>query len=142
MLKTQRLTHCVLFWLDSGIGAEIALQLARRGANIVVNFINESSRKRAEEVLKQVESHGVKGVLCQCDVGNIHEVPKLVKAALDLSQSGGVEIVIHKYVLPESCPMKALGPSYVMYRLADDVVLLALLWARTPPLTRSQKPCI
>ncbi|KAF2429662.1 dehydrogenase with different specificitie [Tothia fuscella] len=41
-----------------GIGAGIALELARRGANVVVTWTSESSTKSVEELISKIESIG------------------------------------------------------------------------------------
>lgn len=86
----------------SGIGAAIAIQLAKRGANVVINYTSDRSRARAEQVLSTVTAQGVKGSLCQASVTDISQLQKLVDAALSLSQTGKIEILVHKSVLPPS----------------------------------------
>lgn len=80
----------------SGIGAAIAIQLAKRGANVVVNYMTERSRQRSEDLVKTINGHGVKAVAVQADISKVPEIPKLVRAALDLSTTGKIEILVHK----------------------------------------------
>lgn len=80
----------------SGIGAAIANQLAKRGANVVVNYMTERSRQRSEELVKTINGYGVKAVAVQADISRVPEIPKLVRAALDLSTTGKIEILVHK----------------------------------------------
>ncbi len=83
--------------LFRGIGAGIAILLAKRGANIVVNYVSEGSKKRAEEVADQITKIGTRAILCQASVSNLDEIPRLVNAALKISETGKIEILIHKY---------------------------------------------
>ncbi len=62
-----------------GIGREIALQLAARGATVIVNY--RSSEHEAQEVAAAIQAAGAKAVVMQADVcktpearGMIHEV--------------------------------------------------------------------
>jgi len=64
-----------------GIGRAVALELAARGASVVVNY--NSSPDRAEEVVKQIEADGGKAVAFQADVSNFEAAGKLIKFAVE-----------------------------------------------------------
>lgn len=64
----------------------------------MVNYTSEKSRARAEAVVKQIEKHGSKALLCQGSVYVAADIAKLVDAALKLSQTGKIDILIHKFV--------------------------------------------
>ncbi len=49
-----------------GIGKEIALQLAREGSNVAINY--SKNKAAADEVVKQIKKLGVKALAIQCDV--------------------------------------------------------------------------
>lgn len=72
------------------------MRLAKRGANIVVNYVSDGSKERAEKVGKEVEASGAKAVIVKADVSKTEEIPKLVEAALKISTTGKIEILIHK----------------------------------------------
>ncbi|SPJ72514.1 related to 3-oxoacyl-[acyl-carrier-protein] reductase [Fusarium torulosum] len=80
-----------------GIGAAIAIQLGQRGANVVVNYTSDKSKQRAIDVVSKIEEAGSRGTICQASVANVKEIPKIVDAALQLSQTGKIEILVHKY---------------------------------------------
>ncbi|KAF5012658.1 hypothetical protein FDECE_1289 [Fusarium decemcellulare] len=63
-----------------GIGAGIATLLGQRGANVVANYVSDKSRERAEKV---------------ANVSIIEDLPKLVDAALKISTTGKIEILVH-----------------------------------------------
>ncbi|WP_430882824.1 3-oxoacyl-[acyl-carrier-protein] reductase [Fusibacter sp. JL216-2] len=64
-----------------GIGRAIALDFAKSGASVVVNY-NRNAEK-AEEVVKEIEAIGPKGLAVQCNVSNQEDVDGLLKATVD-----------------------------------------------------------
>lgn len=59
-----------------GIGRTIAITLAKAGYDIIINY--NSSEQRAQEVLKEVLSYGVKAMTVKCDISNELEVRQMV----------------------------------------------------------------
>ncbi|KAL3441114.1 hypothetical protein BJX65DRAFT_314146 [Aspergillus insuetus] len=78
-----------------GLGAGTAILLGKRGANVVVNYVSPGSRERAEKVAAQIEANGTKAIVCHADVSKINESQKLVDAALKISTTGKIDILIH-----------------------------------------------
>lgn len=74
-----------------GIGREIALTLARAGANVLVNYV--SDREAAEKTLADIENAGGRGVVCQCDVRDADAVKTMIKTATDAL--GGVDVLVN-----------------------------------------------
>lgn len=64
-----------------GIGRAVALELAARGAAVVVNY-NKSS-DAADEVVKAVQSSGGKAAAFQADVSDFKQAEALIKFAID-----------------------------------------------------------
>lgn len=64
-----------------GIGREIALDLARQGANVAVNF--SGSEAKANEVVDEIKALGKEAFAVKCDVSNSSEVADMVKAVID-----------------------------------------------------------
>ncbi len=64
-----------------GIGRAIALELAARGAAVIVNY-NKSSQA-ADEVVKQIQDAGGKASACQADVSDFKQAEALIKHAVD-----------------------------------------------------------
>lgn len=79
-----------------GIGAGIAVLLAKRGANVVVSYVTPSSASRAEDTAKAIKAAGTKAVIVQADVSDVSQHKKIVDAALSLSETGKIDILIHK----------------------------------------------
>lgn len=64
-----------------GIGREIALELARQGANVAVNYAG--SEAKALEVVAEIQALGREAVAIQCDVANGESVASMVKETID-----------------------------------------------------------
>jgi len=73
-----------------GIGRGVALELAARGASVVVNYANSSSH--AQEVVAEVEKIGGKAFAIQADVSKVPEITKLFEAAK--KHFGKIDIVV------------------------------------------------
>jgi 3-oxoacyl-[acyl-carrier protein] reductase len=74
-----------------GIGRAISLELARRGAAILVNYRN--SLQGAEEVVGQIQSEGGQAHPYQADVSDFKEAQSLIKAAIDTFN--GLDILVN-----------------------------------------------
>ena len=66
---------------SSGIGASVAMGLARRGANVAINF--SKSAKEADAVAAEVKKTGVKVIAVQGNVAVDADCRKLAQAARD-----------------------------------------------------------
>ncbi len=64
-----------------GIGRAIALELAARGAAVVVNY--HQSPERANEVVKTIQAGGGQAAAFQADVSQFEQAQNLVKFVLD-----------------------------------------------------------
>lgn len=76
---------------NSGIGASIALELAKQGANIVIDYI--SNPNATESLEKQISALGDKVIGVDADVTKISELQKLVDAAV--KQFGRLDILVN-----------------------------------------------
>lgn len=74
-----------------GIGKAIALELADRGASVVVNYLNSSAG--AEQVVDAVQSSGGQAQAYQADVADFESANKLIKFAIDTF--GGLDILVN-----------------------------------------------
>jgi glucose 1-dehydrogenase len=61
---------------NRGIGKGIAMELAREGANVAVNYRSHSDE--AEEVADEIRAMGRRAIICQGDVANRDEVDAMV----------------------------------------------------------------
>jgi 3-oxoacyl-[acyl-carrier protein] reductase len=74
-----------------GIGRAIALALASKGANVVVNYT--SNREAAEAVVAEINGLGVSGMAVKADVSNSEEVENLVNEVLN--SYGSIDILVN-----------------------------------------------
>ncbi|MGR3763827.1 3-oxoacyl-[acyl-carrier-protein] reductase [Rossellomorea sp. NS-SX7] len=74
-----------------GIGREIALELAREGAKVVVNY--SGSEAKANEVVDEIKSIGREAVAIQCNVADSDSVQSMVKETI--SQFGALDVLVN-----------------------------------------------
>jgi len=74
-----------------GIGREIAIELARHGASVVISYVN--NEEKAVEVVKEIQKFSVKGMCIKADVSKEEEVKKLVDAIKD--ELGTIDILVN-----------------------------------------------
>ena len=76
--KASQNAYAVVTGAGSGIGRSFALELAKRGGNVVCADINLQA---AEETASMLEQLGVKAFAVHCDVGNAEQVQALADQA-------------------------------------------------------------
>ena len=76
---------------SKGIGAGIALALAREGADVAVNYHRDGAG--AEAVVAEIRSLGRKGIAIGANVGQVAECQRLVAEAADVL--GGLDILVN-----------------------------------------------
>lgn len=74
-----------------GIGKSIALELAKNGIFVIINF--RTSQPRAEDVLHEIRKAGGNGALCQADVSVYEEARRLVGFAVSLC--GRIDVLVN-----------------------------------------------
>jgi 3-oxoacyl-[acyl-carrier protein] reductase len=74
-----------------GIGREIALELARQGADVAVNFAG--SEAKANEIFDEIKALGRDAFTVQCDVSNAEQVADMVKQTID--RFGHLDILVN-----------------------------------------------
>ncbi|AGT31505.1 3-ketoacyl-ACP reductase [Geobacillus genomosp. 3] len=74
-----------------GIGRAIALELARQGANVAVNY--DGNEAKANEVVETIRSLGREAFAVQADVACAEDVERMVKTVLD--QFGRLDILVN-----------------------------------------------
>jgi len=72
---------CLITGSGRGIGRAIALEFARRGADIIVNYFRNP--RPAEETQRSIEALGRKALLVKANVGELDEIEKLFQAIED-----------------------------------------------------------
>ncbi|MBM7578464.1 3-oxoacyl-[acyl-carrier protein] reductase [Jeotgalibacillus terrae] len=74
-----------------GIGRSIAIELAKNGANVVVNY--SGNEEKAKETAREVESAGTKALVFKADVSNADDVQAMLKETL--SEFGSIDILVN-----------------------------------------------
>lgn len=74
-----------------GIGKAIALELARLGADVAVNFAG--SEQKAKEVADEIQSMGRRSFIVQCDISDSDAVTAMVKETVE--QFGRLDILVN-----------------------------------------------
>ncbi|ARK31035.1 3-oxoacyl-[acyl-carrier-protein] reductase [Halalkalibacter krulwichiae] len=74
-----------------GIGKATAIELARNGANVVINYAG--SQERAEQVVAEVKALGVDSIAIQADVASSDQVQSMVKETIEAF--GRVDILVN-----------------------------------------------
>jgi 3-oxoacyl-[acyl-carrier protein] reductase len=74
-----------------GIGREVALELATRGANVVVNYAG--NEQKANEVVDTIKAMGRDAIAIKANVANNDEVVAMVKQTVDTF--GQVDILVN-----------------------------------------------
>lgn len=96
---------------SSGVGSEVAVQLAERGARVVINYAHTLSG--AEETAARVEAVGGEAIIQQADVSNDAECRALVARAV--SEFGQLDILVNNAGTTTYVEHKALD------QLSDDI---------------------
>jgi NAD(P)-dependent dehydrogenase (short-subunit alcohol dehydrogenase family) len=80
---------------ETGIGAGIAMTLARAGARVVINHVSDSTAPRAAKVAASIEAATSKGsaIVIQADVGSLEGVKKLVSETLSGLNVDHIDII-------------------------------------------------
>jgi 3-oxoacyl-[acyl-carrier protein] reductase len=74
-----------------GIGREIALQLAKEGARVAVNY--SGSKDKAEDVVREITEMGGEAFAVQADVANSDSVKNMVDKTLETF--GSIDILVN-----------------------------------------------
>lgn len=74
-----------------GIGRAIALELAKQGANVAVNYAG--SEASAQEVVEKIKEMGLKSFKVQANVANDSQVKNMVKEVI--SEFGTLDILVN-----------------------------------------------
>jgi len=81
----------VITGASTGIGKEIALQMAEHGANVAIIYIGDEGL--ALEVKKQVENYGVKAEIYECDVSDFDKSKAVCESIA--ADFGSIDILVN-----------------------------------------------
>lgn len=74
-----------------GIGKAIALELARLGADVVINYAG--NEQKARDVSEEIKAIGRRSFIIQCDISDSDAVQSMVKETVD--QFGRLDILVN-----------------------------------------------
>lgn len=74
-----------------GIGAAIAIKLAKEGAFVVINY--NGSKEKAEQVKEEIEQAGGKAAIIQCNVSDFSACEAFIKEIIDTY--GRIDILVN-----------------------------------------------
>jgi 3-oxoacyl-[acyl-carrier protein] reductase len=89
-----------------GIGRAIAFDLAKEGADVIVNY--RSRADAAEEVTKIIKEMGREGISIKADVANDAEVKSMVDRAIE--RFGSIDILVNNAALHKGGRIQKLPP--------------------------------
>lgn len=100
-----------------GIGREIAITLAGRGAHVIINY--NGSQEKAEEVKKSIEEQGGAADIYQCNVADFAAVETMVKDVV--KAHGSLDILVNNAgITKDNLIMKMKEEDF------DDVIAINL----------------
>lgn len=84
----------------TGIGKAIAIEMARRGASVVVNYIGKPDP--AQDVVKTIKSESGAAVAIEGDVSNSQEVLRMIQQTL--AQFGHIDVLVNNAGIEKEVP--------------------------------------
>ncbi len=106
---------------SKGIGAEIARELASRGAAVAVNY--SGSKAAAEKVVAEIKAKGGKAIAVQADLSNPDSIGPFVKSVAE--QLGPIDILVNNAGVYEFGPLEQVTPEH--FHKQFDLNVLGLL---------------
>ncbi len=106
---------------SKGIGAAIALHLAKEGAAVVVNY--SSSKEGADRVVSEIVGSGGKALAVQANVAKPADIQRLF--AETKQAFGQVDVLINNAGIYEFSPLEAITPEH--FHKQFDLNVLGLL---------------
>ncbi|KAA0972010.1 3-oxoacyl-ACP reductase FabG [Aureimonas fodinaquatilis] len=96
-----------------GIGAGIALELAERGADVAITYIQ--STDKAADIVRQIEAKGRRAIAIQADSGDPEAVRRSVEETV--AHLGGLDILVNNVGISRSGPLAEMELAVI-----DDVL--------------------
>ncbi len=85
---------------NSGIGLAIAAELAREGADVVVNYV--SNEEAAQDLVREIEVKGGHAIAIHADVSNEEQVQAMFRQAIETF--GTIDILVNNAGLQQDAP--------------------------------------
>ncbi|MBI2655778.1 3-oxoacyl-[acyl-carrier-protein] reductase [Candidatus Woesearchaeota archaeon] len=88
-----------------GIGRAIAVELARHGADVIVNYFNDEPR--ASKVADEIKALGMKSIALKADVSNFDEVSKMFEKIK--GEFGKLDILVNNAGITKDRSLKKMA---------------------------------
>jgi len=85
-----------------GIGKAIALEFAKEGAKIIINYVN--AEKEAKQVVQDIKKLGSDAIAIKCDVSDEKQVQKMIKEAV--TKYGRIDVLVNNAGIVYDIPFK------------------------------------
>ncbi len=85
---------------SSGIGKAIAIEMGRRGAHVIVNYVGKADA--AKEVVNSIEQEEGSAVAIQADVSKPSDVSKMIEQAV--SKAGHLDVLVNNAGIEKETP--------------------------------------
>ncbi len=121
MTKILQKKTALITGASRGIGKAIALELARMGADIAVNYVR--NEEAAAETQKELQALGVRAAIFQGNVGDLKAIDEMVEGTL--KEFGKIDILVHNAALGAFKPVHKLKVN--QYDLSMEVNTKAFL---------------
>jgi 3-oxoacyl-[acyl-carrier protein] reductase len=108
---------------SKGIGAEVARELAARGAAVAVNY--SGSKAGAEKVVAEIKAKGGKAIAVQANVGDPDSIGPLVKTVA--RELGPIDILVNNAGVYEFSPLEQVTPEHFHKQFNVNVLGLLLV---------------
>ena len=119
-----------------GIGAGIAQAFAAEGADVVINFPNDSERTNADAVVKSLVGSGCNAASVEADIADESQVDAMVESAL--AQLGRIDILVNNAGIAPGMLIEDTSTEVLDRILAVNVRGTFLVTRRVLPLMYAQ----
>jgi NAD(P)-dependent dehydrogenase (short-subunit alcohol dehydrogenase family) len=92
---------------ENGLGAAIAMLLAKNGASVTINHVSESSASRAESIVSKIRENGGRAIVVKASVDSPAGAKFLVEETLSQFKADHIDI---------------LGMSFPTYKTEQKIV--------------------
>ncbi|KAK1623464.1 short chain dehydrogenase [Colletotrichum phormii] len=95
-----------------GIGAAIALELAKRGANVVITYVAEKSESLAQDIVNSIKAsgNGADAIAVQADISSPDSPTRIVEAAVKVFGEH-IDILVNNAGITSKLPVSAVTPA-------------------------------
>ncbi|UPL03999.1 hypothetical protein LCI18_014933 [Fusarium solani-melongenae] len=121
-----------------GIGVSIAVELARRGANVAITYVSPSSGSLADEVVSKIAAlnNGSRAIKIQADAHNL-EAPEKIVAETTAAFGDSIDILVNNAGIARAAPLGSILQDDVTEQLNVNIRSIVFLTQAVLPHLRS-----